>query len=111
MGRTKKSLTPFYVINWDVNARKFIKYDVMPYLVDCYRERKKKKRNIPTTFDEFKEFVEGNSLYRYWARCEYEIILMDWPCSQTYKKIDVHWQIMMNLDIVTRILMENVGVC
>lgn len=111
MPRIKKNLTPFNVINWDVNARKFINYDVMPYLVECYRERKKKRRGIPTTFDEFKEFVEGNSLYRYWARCEYEIILMDWPCSQTYKKIDVHYQIMMNLDIVTRILMENVGVC
>lgn len=111
MGRTKKSLTPFYVINWDVNARKFIKYDVMPYLVDCYRASKKKKRNVPTTFDEFKVFIKGQSLYMYWARCEYEIILMDWPCSQTYKKVDVYWQIMMNLDIVTRILMENVGVC
>ena len=111
MARIKKELTPFYVINWDVNAQKFIKYDVMRYLVDCYKEAKKKRGKAPTTFDEFKVFVEGHSLYRYWARCEYEVILMDWPCSQTYKKIDVHWQLMMNLDIVTKILMENVGLC
>lgn len=111
MARIKKELTPFYVINWDVNAQKFIKYDVMPYFVNCYKEAKKRRRKVPTTFDEFKEFVEGNSLYMYWARCQYEVILMDWPSSQTYKKIDVHWQVMMNLDIVTKILMENLGLC
>ena len=31
-----KKITPFYVIKEDVNAKKFIKYDVMPYLTECY---------------------------------------------------------------------------
>lgn len=106
----KKSLTPFNVINYDVNRKEFIAYDVMPYLVSCYDEAKKKKRNVPKTFDEFKKFVEGNSMYMYWARCQYEVILCDWPCQKESKKIDVHWQLMMNLDLVTKVLMENVGV-
>ena len=47
-------------------------------------------------------------MYMYWSRCEYEIILLDWPNQKANKKIDVHWQIMNNIDLVTNILMENV---
>lgn len=99
-------MIPFNVINFNFNANKFEPYDVMPYLVKCYLSEKKDKR--PVTFDEFKEFVKSTSMYMYWSRCEYEIILSDWPNHGTYKKIDIHWQIMNNIDIVTNVLMENV---
>jgi hypothetical protein len=46
----------------------------------------------------------------YWARCEYEVLLQDWPCQKTTKKIDIYWQILNNIDLVVRLLMENVGV-
>lgn len=105
-----KIQTPFYVIHYETNSRKFEKYDIMPYLVRCYKEAKKKKHiDCPSTFEEFKKFVERNSKYMYWARCEYEVILSDWPCNSVQTKIDIHWQIMNNLDLVTRLLMENVG--
>lgn len=102
----KKTIKPFNVIIFDFNSKDFKAYDIMPYLVACYKEEKKNKR--PTTFDEFKEFVKLNSMYMYWARCQYEVILLDWPNQKNNKKIDVHWQIMNNIDIVTNILMENV---
>lgn len=102
----KKEHTPFNVINFDLNSGKFESYDVMPYLVNCYSKEKKSKR--PVTFDEFKEFVKSNSIYMYWSRCEYEIILSDWPCQKTHEKIDIHWQIMNNINIVTEVLMKNV---
>ena len=102
----KKNIKSFNVINFEFNSGKFEAYDVMPYLVNCYKKEKKDKR--PVTFDEFKKFVESKSMYMYWARCEYEVILSDWPNQKTYKKIDVHWQIMNNIDIVTNVLMENV---
>ena len=102
----KKTLKPFNVINFEINSNKFEAYNVMPYLVDCYKNEKKDKR--PVTFDKFKKFVESNSMYKYWSRCEYEIILSDWPSNKHSKKIDVHWQIMNNIDIVTNVLMENV---
>ena len=102
----KKNHIPFNVINFEFNSKKFETYDVMPYLVNCYKNEKKDKR--PVTFDEFKKFVEGNSMYMYWARCEYELILSDWPNQKTHKKIDIHYQIMNNIDTVTKILMENV---
>lgn len=104
----KRTITPFYVINENINAKEFDKYDVMPYLISCYDEVKRKKTK-PTTFDEFKEFVKDNSMYMYWSRCQYEVVLQSWPCGNNDKKIDVHWQLMMNLDLVTRLLMENVG--
>ena len=102
----KRKIKSFNVINFDFNSNKFETYDVMPYLVGCYKNEKKDKR--PVTFDEFKKFVESNSMYMYWSRCEYEVILSDWPNQKTHKKIDIHWQIMNNIDIVTNVLMENV---
>lgn len=97
---------PFNVITYNYNAKEFEAYNVMPYLIRCYKETKKPNR--PKTFDDFKKFVKTNSAYKYWARCQYEIVLSDWPSQQVEKKIDVHWQIMNNIDTVTSILMENV---
>lgn len=94
----------FNVIIYDCNRKKFKPYDVMGFFVDEYNE----EENKPKTFDEFKEFVERKSMWRFWSRCEYEIILSDWPPSGVEEKWDIHRQIMMNIDIVTEILMENV---
>lgn len=121
----------FNVINFNFNAQKFEAYDVIPYFIKVYKDRIKKYNEIeleasecedekafeqyevllsywkiPKTFDEFKTFIRKESAYEFWARCEYEIILMDWPCQKTYEKWDFHDQIMMNLDTVTEILMK-----
>ena len=94
----------FNVINYNVNKKKFESYNIIPYLVNCYNEAKQK----PKTYEEFEEFVEKQSLYQFWSRCEYEMILSDWPCQKIEEKWDIYDQIMMNLNIVTRILIENV---
>ena len=49
----KNIIKPFNVINFEINSGKFEAYNVMPYLVSCYKKEKKNKR--PVTFDEFKE--------------------------------------------------------
>lgn len=103
----KKTPIPFYVIIDDVNKQEFVKYDVMPYLIHCYDEAKKDKR--PKTFDEFKEFVISKSRYMYWSRCEYEIVLKPWISRTKERKVDVYWQIENNLDLVTKLLMLNLG--
>jgi hypothetical protein len=74
--------------------------------MECFR--KAKKNDKPKSFDEFKEFVKSNSMYMYWSRCEYEIILKAWVSKTKEKKIDVHTQIMNNIDVVTTILMQKV---
>lgn len=95
----------FNVIIEDINSRKFIPYDVIPYLVQCYHEEKDK----PETIEEFKTFIERHSKYQWWSRCEYEIVLKSWPTGDVEKKIDVHQQVMMNIDIIVEILMEEIN--
>ena len=97
----------FYVIVYDFNRKTFIPYDVIPYLKKCYYEATSK----PETLEEFKDFVKNQSMYQWWSRCEYEIILSDWPSQCQQKKIDVHYQVMANLDTVTKVLMESINDC
>lgn len=95
----------FNVIINDFNRDTFKPYNIMPYLIREYNESKDK----PSTFEEFKNFVEGRSKYQWWSRCEYEIILVDWPNHKVSEKWDVYDQIMMNIDIVVEILIENIN--
>lgn len=99
----------FNVIVEDINRGEFVPYDVIPYFVRCYRELKKSD-DVPVSIDEFKKFVEDKSRYMYWSRCEYEVILSSWPPSKNGvddgKKIDVHWQVMMNIGLIAEIVMD-----
>ena len=94
----------FYVIIYNINKRCFEPYEVMGYFIRCYKEAKVK----PKTFEEFKEFIKEKSMYQFWSRCEYEIILKDWPCGTTEEKWDVYRQIMMNIDTVTDVFIKNI---
>lgn len=104
----------FNVIIYNFNARKFEPYDVIPYLKHMYIQavewnKDNPEISVPKTFEEFKDFVKKESQYQWWSRCEYELILADWPCSNYSEKWDIHAQVMMNLDIIARTLMESVA--
>lgn len=94
----------FNVIYFNFNAKKFQEYDIFPYLTDRYKSEKEK----PALFEEFKQFIIDKSRYMWWARCEYEIILSDWPCLKTDEKWDIHKQVMMNIDVITKLFMEHI---
>lgn len=96
-------MKPFNVIIYD--RKSFCPYDIMPYLIDCYKKCEKK----PITFEEFKEFIRKESKYQWWCRCEYEIMLTNWPNQDYIEKWDVDTQVEMNIDIITYILIENVN--
>jgi len=100
-----KNMKKFNVIIFEPNGKKFLSYDVMPYFMRCVEQDNEKL----TTFNEYKKFIEAKSLYMYWSRCEWEIILVDWPNQRHEEKWDVHRQIMMNIDTVTEILMYNIN--
>lgn len=131
----KKELKKFFVITWDFNTDSINKkYDVLPYLRLCIKERKEKwKKNqkskrfqknvesglidketiekyykFPETFSEFKKFIQNEAQYQYWSRCEYEIICSGWPVQKNDYKLDVYEQIMMNLDTVCEILWNEI---
>ena len=97
----------FNVIIFNPNNSMFEPCDVMPYFIHEYKAEETK----PKTVKEFTEFVKSKSLYQFWGRCEYEVVLHDWPCDAVTHKMDVHEQLMMNLDIVVSILMENIRKC
>ena len=103
----KRKPIPFKVIVDNVNTKKFEFYDVMPYFIRCYDDTK--KANRPKTYEEFKAFVESNSAYMYLGRCEWELVLKPWVGHSNERKVDVHWQLMHNLDLATSILMLNLG--
>ena len=94
----------FNVLFWEFNGDQLEHYDVLPYFRNCYKNTKKKDR--PTTLEDLKKFIEKESRYRYWAKCEYEIILHAWPPRKNEHKLDIHQQVMMNIDIITEILWE-----
>lgn len=99
-------MTSFNVIWQDFNAQKFESYDIMPYLIRTYNNLKEKDK--PTTFDEYKSFIKKESIYMWWSRCEYEIIISDWPPSGKEEKWDVYKQIEMNLDLIDSVLEKEI---
>lgn len=94
----------YYVLVYNINAKKFETYDIFPYLIAEYI----RSVNTPYTFEEFKEFIDSKAKYQWWSRCEYELILQNWPSQQVSHKIDVYDQVKMNLDTITKLFMEYV---
>lgn len=95
----------FNVIIHDFNGKTFVPYDIMSYLIKEYNELETK----PSTNKELRDFVEQKALYQWWSRCEYEIILVDWPNKSIAEKWDVYRQVMMNIDVIMDILIENIN--
>ena len=85
----------FNVLIWNFNTQTIEEYNVIPYFVREWKEEKDKSKF--KSFDDIKEFVRSKSLYQFWSRCEYEMIVKGWPVTKREIKLDVHEQIMMNL--------------
>lgn len=116
----------FNVLTWDFSGDHIEHYDVLPYFRDCYDERKKKAKGkkiqkiieenpdmrkyyaVPETYEEFKKFIERESMYMFWGRCEWEMITHGWPVRKNDYKIDVHEQVMMNIDTIADILWKEI---
>ena len=103
----------FHVLTWDFNKDMIEHYDVLPYFRNRLEERIESNKKdddeyfkVPKSFDEFKKFVEDESMYQFWSRCEYEMIVHGWPVRKNDYKIDVHEQIKMNLDMISGILFD-----
>lgn len=112
----------YYVLIWDFNSDSLKHYDVLPYFRDCFAERKAKSKSkrrqrllaadpelkkhfgVPATLEEMKVFIEKESLYMFWSRSEWEMIIHGWPARENDYKIDVHEQIMMNIDVLAELL-------
>lgn len=99
----------FNVMLMDFTNKKIIPYDVLPYFRSVWKDKKWDafdKSKVKTKTD-LKEWIKDASRYMYWARCEYEFVIGPWPYKEIekeLKKIDVHEQLMFNIDLITDIL-------
>lgn len=94
----------YNVIYFNFNSKKMEQYNIMPHLLSEFN----KLENKPKAFDEFKDFILKKSFHQWWSRCEYEIILSDWPSQTIKEKWDIYKQIEMNIDIITCIFIINI---
>lgn len=94
----------YYVLSWDFNSKNVVPYDIFQYLKREYEDKKIK----PKSFKEFKEFILCKSLYMWWSRCEYEILVGQFPPTDHRIKLDIHYQVKMNIDNITKLFMEEV---
>lgn len=95
-------MIPFNVICYSSITKKFEAYNIMPHLISVYKRKEQKPEDI-------RKFIIEESMCQWWSRCEYEMIIKDWPCNTIEEKWDVHKQIMMNVDVVTQIFKANIS--
>lgn len=81
------------------NTKKIEIYNIFKYnnLENIFKKLKEETNSK----EEFLEKVRRELQYRYWSKCEWEIILSDWPPSDKFndEKVDVYDQIMLNWHI------------
>ena len=94
----------FNVIIHDFNSGNFTSYDVIPYLISEYKKLRNKDK--PNNLNGFVKFIDAASFRQWFSRCEYEFILKPWVGNGGEIKVDIYWQIKININIVAEILMD-----
>ena len=120
----KKERPKFYALYKDFNNGEVKAYDVLSIIWDDIFTKsgkisKDRFRYLGspekgwhfepvTTRGQLKLFLEGKFMNMFWSRCEWEVIVCDWPYgndglieSARPKKIDVWDQLKANLDVIT----------
>lgn len=92
----------------DFNNRCIKTYNIFDHrgfkedLLKIYNEYKDNK-------DEFLIKLQKSLQYYYWSKCEWEIILSDWPPSKKFndEKVSVYDQLVLNWDVFTEYVWNN----
>ena len=105
----------FNVLLYNFSTHKVEHYDIIPYFIDQWHNNRFDK-NLIETKENLKSWIIRASQYHFWARCQYESLLAAWPFGSKRMtddikklidsgvKIDIHDQIMMNIDVITDLL-------
>ena len=101
----------YRVVIWNFATDRVEHYHIMPYLYRRLEEKRKKKQITlkDLTLERLKEFIDNESKYQFWARCEYEVILSSCPPRENGRKhkMDVYEQIHMNLDNIAKLMYDD----
>ena len=101
------------MLEWNVyyenfNAREIQETNILShgnFLTDLKKAHKKYKDNR----EAFEKEVKSSLMYWYWSKCEWEIIISDWPPSDRVPaiKVDVYDQVMLNWNVFMDYLWEH----
>lgn len=91
------------VYRYNINSREIIVYNIFDHwgfrkeILDFYK-------NTPIiTKESLEKKLKSSMMYYFWSRCEWEIILSEWPPApperKTEIKIDVFDQVQLNWDV------------
>ena len=99
----------WFVYKEDINNNKIKIYDIFSCVAfsdDIKKDYKKYKNN----FELFSERVNIYLRYYFWSKCECEIILSNWPPSDSFEKekIDIYDQVMLNWNVFIKYVWDNI---
>ena len=71
----------------------------------CTYDKKTYKSVLITTKEHLKEFVVRNLMYRFWSKCEWEMVVVDCPNRDAVEdsrphKVDVYSQLEPNMNLI-----------
>jgi len=85
------------VYTYNFNARRVESHNIFNHpgvIEDCKKALKKFKDDK----EQFIEEVRRSLMYYYWSKCEWEIVISDWPPRPDWpdEKVDVYDQVKLN---------------
>jgi len=85
----------------DFNEGKIKEWNVFAhgrFMEDLIKNARKHKNSER---EQFEEQMRRNLMYHYWSKCEWEVIIDNWPHTDRAKdrKVDVYDQIRLNWDV------------
>jgi hypothetical protein len=100
-------------MKWNVFVENFNRGVIEKYNIFQYESFVKEIKNMKkksSSKEEFEKMLDRELMYRFGSKCEWEIVLSDWPPSERFKKkkIDVYEQIHMNWEVFVDYVWNNV---
>ena len=94
----------------DFNTKQIKKYNVFNSEFNEELLKKIKKKEI-NTYGELKEFLKRWFMYRYWCKCEWEVLIGGlFADIKDFIKVDVWQQLLINLDRITEYVIRELEI-
>lgn len=78
-------------------TKKDIEKSIKDSDVDCFKK---------LTLD---KILRRETMYYFWSKCEYEVLVKSWPCEKDSLKVDVFKQLNANWEVFRDIVFKEIG--
>ena len=105
----KKDLE-WFCMEWDMSTERPCVINVM-YAIDINDLKKRLKNKEIKNYNELRGYLKKEFMYRFWCKCEHEIVVNSWPHRDRSdeRKVDVYAQISPNLDRITEYVIRELN--